>query len=107
MHSGAIAMALNSKIRSTLWESIKTHWDELNKKLSASSVTLDRFLKQTLTKFADRNVASEIDTFFKDKDTKAIDKGLAQAKDTINANAAYKEREEKLILEWLQAKGYA
>jgi len=107
IHTAGVSLANNAKVRSVFWESVKTHWTDLSKKLSASSVAYDRFFKTSLTKFADKAVADDIDAFFKDKDTKVMDKGLAQAKDTIRANAAYKERDEKLIQEWLQAQGYA
>lgn len=107
MHTGAISLSQNTKVRKAFWDYIKNNWSKVHGKLSVNSVVLDRYLKQTLSKFSDKAVGQEIDAFFKNKDTKGFDKGLAQVQDTINANAAYKQRDEKLILEWLQANGYA
>lgn len=105
-HTGGISLAVNAKVRHVVWEYIKENWDGLFKKLGVSSVTIDRFVKNTLNKFSDRATAADIAAFFKDKDTSAFDKGLAQVQDAIGANAAYRERDEALISEWLSVHGY-
>lgn len=69
-------------------------------------VVLDRYLKNSLGKFASLEVERDITSFFKDKDQKGFDRGLVQVSDTISANARYKERDEMLVSEWLGAKGY-
>lgn len=44
--------------------------------------------------------------FFATKDTKGYDRGLLQVSEAIRGNARYKERDEKVIEEWLGAHGY-
>ena len=106
IHIGSVSLAANSKVRNDLWEYLKENWDTVNKKLSASSVVMDRYLKTCLSKFASHEVEKDVAAFFKDKDTKAYDRGLVQISDTVQANANYKERDEALVLEWLKAHEY-
>ncbi|KAI4132365.1 MAG: hypothetical protein LQ338_000713 [Usnochroma carphineum] len=107
IHSGSIALAANPEARDTLWQYIKDHWDTVRGKLSGNFVVLDRYLKNSLQKFASHDKERDIASFFKDKDTKGFDRGLVQVSDTVRGNANYKERDEQLVLEWLQAHGYA
>lgn len=106
MHSGSIALATNAKTCDELWKYIKEHWSAVHKKLASNSVVIDRYLKQSLSKFASFEVEQDIKSFFKDKDTKGYDRGLVQVSDAVRGNAAYRERDEKLVQEWLQAHGY-
>lgn len=106
VHSGIASLAANGKTRYTLLECIKSDWQLVYDKLSANMVVLDRFLRLALNKFADRRVAEAIDAFFAEKDNRGYDRSLGVVKDTILANANYYEREERLLLEWLDAKGY-
>ncbi|KAL8789622.1 MAG: hypothetical protein Q9213_001058 [Squamulea squamosa] len=106
VHSGSIALAANSKARDALWQYIKDHWNTVYKKLSGNSVVLDRYLKNSLQKFASHEKEKDISDFFQDKDTKGFDRGLVQVSDTVRGNANYKERDEELVLEWLTAHGY-
>ena len=70
-------------------------------------VVLDRFLRLSLNKFNDVRSAEEIAAFFKEKDNRGYDRTLAVVDDTIRGKAKYKERDAKVILEWLKAHGYA
>lgn len=106
-HTGAVSLAANAKARDVLWTYIKSHWKEIHTKLSANSVILARFIKLVLTKYASHEMEQDIAKFFEDKDTKGYDRGLVEASDTIKGNANYRQRDEKLVLEWLQAQGYA
>ena len=107
MHTGSIALASNPKARYAFWDYVKENWEKVHEKLSGNSVVIDRYLKTTLQKFASYDIEKDIASFFKDKNTKSYDRGLVQVSDTVQANANYKERDEKLVLEWLQAHGYA
>lgn len=106
VHTGSVSLAANSKVRNALWQYIKENWDTVSKKLSASPVVMDRYLKTCLSKFASHEVEQDIAAFFKDKDTKGYDRGLVQVSDSVQANANYKERDEALVLEWLKAHDY-
>ncbi len=106
-HTGSIALAANPKARYTLWEYIKGNWGKVHEKLSGNSVVIDRYLKSTLQKFASHDIEKDIARFFEDKETKGYDRGLVIVSDNVRVNANYKERDEKLVLEWLKAHGYA
>ena len=107
VHSGFITLAANSKARDALWQYIKENWDVIHGKLSGNSVVLDRYLKNSLQKFASHEKEKDIASFFDKKDTKGFDRGLVQVSDTVRSNANYKARDEDLLLEWLKAHGYA
>lgn len=107
MHSGAVSVAGNSQVRHLLWDYMKNNWAAVEKRLSANNVVFERFVRMGLSKFTDRGIESDIDQFFKNKDTSAYTRGLVIVFDTVRTNARYKERDEKLVLEWLQAHGYA
>ena len=105
-HTGSIALALNDKTRDELWRYVKGHWDIVKRRLGGNMVVLDRYLKTTLSRFADWEVERDITGFFEGMDTKGFDRGLVQVSDTVKGNAGYKERDERLVEEWLGVHGY-
>lgn len=107
VHNGAASLAANSKVRGLLWEYIKDNWSAVETRLSANNVVFERFVRIGLSKFADHSIADDIASFFQNKDTSAYDRALVIVSDSIRTNARYKERDEKLVLEWLAAHGYA
>lgn len=106
-HIGSIALAGNVKARDTMWEWIKENWDKVHEKLSDNFVVFDRYLKESLQKFASHETERDIASFFEGKSTKGYDRGLVQVSDSVRTNANYKERDEQLVLEWIKAHGYA
>jgi hypothetical protein len=100
-------LAANSKVRHLLWEYLKKNWNSVEARLSANNVVFERFVRMGLSKFADHSIGTDIALFFQNKDTSAYDRALVIVADSIRTNAAYKERDEKQVLEWLQAHGYA
>ena len=107
-HNGPMAVAGNNDTRAEVWKFLQSEWDgKLTKVRSSAAVVLDRWIKTGLNQFSEREIEKEIQAFFRDKDTAAFDRSLAQASDNIEANAAYQERDEKVVLEWLKANGYA
>ena len=66
----------------------------------------DRWIKFGLPNYSDHEIEQEIASFFKDKDTSAFRRSLVIVSDTIKGNANYKARDEKVVLEWLEAHGY-
>ena len=107
IHSGAAALAANLKTRHALWVYVKSRWDDnVYPKLSRNTVVLDRFLRITLTNFAEEEVADDIKDFFDSKDNTGYDRCLGVIQDTIRSNAAYKKRDLNIIQEWLSAHGY-
>ena len=106
-HSGIAAVAANNDTRNVAWQYTKAQWGRIVKRLGVSKTVMDRWIKMGLVQFAERSVAQEIEDFFKDKDTAAFSRSLVVVQDTIAGNANYRERDEKLVLEWLSAHGYA
>ena len=107
IHSGAVALAANSKVRHLLWEYIKTNWASVEARLSSNNVVFERFIRMGLSKFADHQIGDDIAAFFQGKNTGAYERALVIVSDNIRTNASYKERDEALALEWLQSHGYA
>jgi len=106
-HGGIAAIAANNDTRIVAWEYTKAQWDRVSKRLGASNIVIDRWIKVGLPNYADHKIRDDINAFFKDKDTGAFNRSLVVVSDTITSNANYRERDEKLVLEWLQAHGYA
>ncbi|RDW83058.1 aminopeptidase [Coleophoma crateriformis] len=107
VHTGAMVLATGVKTRPGLWKYIKENFDEIKARIGGSSTVLDRFLRVGLNKFADREVERDIADFFADKDNRGYDRTLNNLSDTINGRAGYRERDAKVILEWLQVNGFA
>lgn len=107
IHTGGSALSANSTTRLALWQYFQKNFDPLYKRLAGNMVVFDRFVRLSLGKFSSRDIASEISEFFKDKDIRGYDRSLSIVNDTILGRASYKERDAKVILEWLKANNYA
>lgn len=107
IHTGGAGVGANPSLRHLLWTFVRDNWQKITEHLSGNNVLLDRFVRTSLPKFADESIEQEITSFFKDKDQSAFERGLATALDNVRTNVQYKKRDEKLLLEWLQAHGYA
>ena len=107
VHTGSVSLAANPEVRNELWKYIKENWAAVHRKLSANGWITNKYFKMTLSKFASHEIEKEIAAFFKDKNTNGYDRGLVEVSDTVRANASYRERDEQLVLEWLEAHGYA
>ena len=105
-HGGIIAIAANNETRNVAWEYTKAQWDRVKKRLGVSNIVLDRWIK-SLGSYSDHAIEQDIHEFFKDKETGSFNRSLVIISDTIKGNANYKARDEKVLLEWLQAHGYA
>ncbi|WEW56333.1 hypothetical protein PRK78_001776 [Emydomyces testavorans] len=106
VHTGGASLAANTKARDAFWAWLKENWARVEQKLGANKVVYERFIRMSLSKFADHSIKQDIDQFFEDKDKGGIDRGLLVIGDTIRTNANYKERDEKGVLEWLKAHNY-
>jgi aminopeptidase N len=104
IHTGAVALAANSKTRLGLWNYIKTNFDEV--KGYMSMVVFDRFLKMSLQKFTDFETEKEIAAFFEGKNNRGYDRTLGVVSDTIKGRAGYRTRDREVLLGWLKANNY-
>ncbi|KAG0648183.1 Aminopeptidase [Hyphodiscus hymeniophilus] len=107
VHTVGMALSANAKARAGLWKFIKDNFSDIHTKWSGNMVVLDRFLRVSLNKFSDRETENDIKYFFADKDNRGYDRTLNILSDTISGRAAYKERDGKVVLEWLKTNGYA
>ncbi|KAG8526283.1 uncharacterized protein KY384_000276 [Bacidia gigantensis] len=107
VHTGSISLASNPKGRRVLWDYFRSEWKTVSNKLAARPIIMDRYIKSTLSKYASQEMEQSISDFFKDKNTEGYDRGLQQVLDKVRTNARYRERDEMLVLEWLQAHQYA
>ena len=107
VHGVANSLANNNESRIVFWEYTKVKWERIHARLSVSNIVMDRWVKMGLSQYSDFGIEEDIRKFFKDKDTKAYERSLVIVSDTIKGNAKYKQRDEKLVLEWLKAHGYA
>lgn len=106
-HAAVVSVAANNECRIAAWEFTRDQWERVTNRLGVSNIVLDRWIKMGLTGFSDLEVEKDIASFFKDKDTTPFARSLVIISDSITANASYKQRDEKILLEWLQANGYA
>lgn len=106
VHFGAVSLAANAKMRGVLWDFVRNEFATISGRLAARSVTMDRFIKTTLSKFATHEMEREISEFFKDKDQSGWERAVVQVVDNVRTNAKYRERDEKLVEEWLKAHQY-
>jgi aminopeptidase N len=107
VHTAAMALSANAKMRPLLWAWIKEDFAAIHARLSGNMVVLDRFLRVSLNKFSDLKTEKEISEFFESKNTRGYNRTLDVVSDTIKGRAAYKERDRQVILEWLQGNGFA
>lgn len=101
-HTPAISLASNHKARRALWEYIKAHWDTIYKQLSGNMVVLDRFVKNTLNKFASQDILDDIERFFKDKDNSGYERGLQIVSDSVGGNISWVNRDKDAVAKWLK-----
>jgi ERAP1-like C-terminal domain len=106
-HYGPSTVSANNSTRDEVWRFTKSQWKRLDDRLAVNKVCMDRWMKTGLDSYSDFGIEKDISDFFKDKDTRAYDRSLVVISDTIKGNANYKQRDEKLVLEWLEAHGYA
>ena len=106
-HGGIVAIAANNDTKIVGWEYTKSQWDRIVKRIGASKIAMDRWVRMGLVHYSDHKIADDIRDFFKDKDSAGFGRGLVIVDDTIKSNANYREREEAKLEEWLQAHGYA
>ncbi|KAF8468306.1 peptidase family M1-domain-containing protein [Kalaharituber pfeilii] len=101
-HTPAIALSANSHARLAFWEYIKANWETIYKQLSGNMTVLDRFLKNSLNKFATQAILDDIQRFFKDKDNSGYERGLGIIRDTVGGNINWVKRDSAAVGTWLK-----
>ncbi|KAI5787071.1 peptidase family M1-domain-containing protein [Geopyxis carbonaria] len=105
-HTPAISLSNNGSARYKLWNFVRESWPKVYKQMSGNMVVLDRFLKNSLNKFAQEKEMHEIRDFFNGKDNTGYDKGLNVVYDSIRGNSNYVSRDQEVLEEWLKSRGY-
>ncbi|CDO93854.1 unnamed protein product [Kluyveromyces dobzhanskii CBS 2104] len=98
----ATSLGSNSAIRSELWSFIKTHYEELHKRLAINSVVIDRFLKFSMKDFIGDDVKKDYEAFFSDRNLEGFDRGVRQTLERIDKNTKYSETNIPLIKEYFK-----
>jgi hypothetical protein len=106
IHTGGTGVGSNTSLRHILWTYVRDNWQKVTKRLSGNNVVLDLFVRVSLPYFADESIKQDILSFFKDKDQSLFERGLATVLDAVHTNIQYKRRDEKVLVEWLQAHKY-
>ena len=104
---GAISLAGSDPGRHILWQFVVHNWDVVYAVLGPIPVLMARFIQDTLPSFATYEMEQSIREFFQDKDSTGWDRPIAQVLDSVKTRAKYRERDEKLLLEWLTVHGYS
>ena len=106
LHAAPGALARNAKARPALWEWVKENWAMIEKRLGGNVVVFDRFVRLALAEFSAEGIKGDIEGFFEEKETGPFKRALVQVLDSVESNARYRERDEKIVQEWLEANGY-
>ena len=106
-HTAIVSVAGNNKARLAAWEFTRDEWSRVHDSLAGTGIIIDRWIKNGMVCYSDHAIEQDIAQFFKDKDTGAFTRSLVIISNTIGGYANYKERDQKVLLEWLQAHGYA
>lgn len=104
VHLAFAALGNNDASRAILWEYIQTEWTAVYARLSKCPVVLNWCIKMGLSQFSNMDTASDISSFFADKQVAPFQRSLMVALDCIRRNAAFKERSETDLRLWLKQK---
>ena len=106
MPSVVFSVGGNNDTRPILWDFTKRNWDRIYERFGQNKIVFEKWFKFGFTQFSEPGISQEMEQFFSEKDIRGIDRALSVALDLIDANAQYRQRDEKLVAEWLEAHGY-
>lgn len=107
MPSVVAAVGSNNDTRHVLWEYTQKEWDKIFARFGQNKITLEKWFKAGFTQFSDPKMSKQMEEFFSKQDIRGIERVVFVACDLTDANAQYRQRDEKLVSEWLEAHGYA
>ena len=107
MPAAVSAVGANNDTRYVLWEFTQKEWDKIFARFGQNKITLEKWLKFGFAQFSESKMSKQMEEFFSKQDIRGIDRAVFVACDLTDANAQYRQRDEKLVLEWLEAHGYA
>lgn len=86
---------------------MKDNWDELTRRLPASLSMLGSMVALCTSSFTSKEDIKRIEEFFSKKSTKGFEMGLAQSLESIQAKAAWLERDRADVSGWVKGHGYS
>ena len=100
-----MSLSSNPRSRRTLWETVKTRFDDLVKTFEGN-FSLANLIKSSISTFTSDADARDIQQFFSSRDTSKFSMSLAQGLDTVHAQTRWLERDAQDVAGWLETQGY-
>ena len=101
------SVGANNATRHVLWQFIQENWDRVFERYGQNKVSLEKWFKFGFNQFSEPDMSQQMQHYFSSKDIRGIERVISVACDLTDANSKYRQRDEKLVLEWLEAHGYA
>ena len=92
---------------SILWDWMKQHWSELERKLPPGLTMLGTVVSLCTSGFTHDRQVDEVKAFFAERSTKGFDQSLAQSHDAVVAKARWLQRDTDDVKKWLGDNGYS
>lgn len=105
-HFLASSLSQNNSIRGLFWQFFKQNYTKLHKMMSSNMVVMERFVKMSLCNYASDEMEQDVRSFFAAKDVHGFDRALSQVLDQIKINAAWVDRDQEVVRQWLSANGF-
>ncbi|KAG0221509.1 hypothetical protein BGW41_006729 [Actinomortierella wolfii] len=99
-------LSANPVARRPTWEWVKANFHILAERYKSSMSMLGACIKIPLSKVSDREIIRDAEEFFKTKETRDFQRDLDQTIETMTINAAYVERDQESLGQWLRDNGY-
>jgi aminopeptidase 2 len=85
---------------------MQENWDELARRLPAGLSMLGSMVTICTSSFASEKDKARVEKFFSERSTKGFEMGLAQSLESIQAKAAWLERDRSDVAKWVKENGY-
>lgn len=95
------AALANPKARDDAWEWLKDNWQWL-KQNTGNDIGFSRFPVYVARVYSDINFLTEYRQFFKSVHEASLNRSIKQGVETIKLQAAWRQRDEKRLLKWLE-----
>ncbi|KAF9966828.1 hypothetical protein BGZ73_000832, partial [Actinomortierella ambigua] len=99
-------LSANPLARKPTWEWVKANFQLLTERYKSSMSMLGACIKIPLSKVSDREIIRDTEDFFRNMETRDFQRDLDQTIETMNINAAYVERDQESLVQWLSQSGF-
>jgi len=103
----ATALGRNPVARPVVWEYMKSHWTEIQARLSTSDAAFVMWVQDLLIWFADGEFLEDMESFFQDKEEgrTVLAKGLNIVRESVRRDARFKSQQGENLRIWLEENG--